>query len=160
MEENKKNTMTYNDIFNRSFILRAIPLKGIAGKSLCDIIMMQVDYGKAVDAFNTRMDEGLKKLKEEKFPKFDEESQKEEKDRCPEYTSWLSELEDLYGKMRMEEAAKPAEIILPKMTAEILTAVCETGVEGNVTLPGGTDEKPNLVPKIEILRMLASMIEN
>ena len=158
MEENRKAT-TYSDIFNRSVIINAIPLAGIKGKPLCDIIMLRVDYGKAVNAFNDRMNEGLKKLKEERFPKFDEESQKDEKDRCPEYKDWLDELEKLYGDMRTEAAAKPFDGTVPKVTREILAAMCETGVDGDVTFPGGTDASPNLVPKVTVLHMLAEMVE-
>lgn len=156
MEDKKP---TYNDVFNRSIIINALPLDGIKGKPLCDIIMLRVDYGKVITEFNSRMDEALKKLKEEKYPKFDEESKKEEKDRCEEYAAWLKELEGLWGGMRTEEGGKPYEGVLPPVTREILTAFCEQGTEGQVTFPGGTEASPNLVPKATVLHMLAEMVE-
>lgn len=158
MEDNRK-APTFGDVFNRCVVLNALPLGGLPGKALCDVIMLRVDYGKAVEAFNDRMNEGLKKLKEERFPRFDEESQKEGKDRCPEYKEWLDELERLYGEMRAEAAAKPFDGALPKVTREILTAFCETGIDGEVTFPGGTEAGPNLVPKVTVLHMLAEMVE-
>lgn len=157
--ETNKITLTINDVFNRSVILNALPLGGLSGKALCDIIMLRVDYNRAVGSFNDRMNEGLKKLKEERFPKFDEESQKDQKDRCAEYGEWLTELERLYGDMRTDAAGKPYDGSLPKVTREILTAFCETGIKGDVTFPGGTDECPNLVPKVTVLHMLAEMVE-
>ena len=160
MEETKKDSITYNDVFNRSMLLNALPLGGISGKPLCDIIMLQVDCGKVVNAFNDRMNEGLKKLKEEKFPKFDEESQKEEKDRCPEYKEWLKELEALYGSLRSEEATKPCAAKLPKISRAVLEAFCTSGAEGDVTFPGGTEASPYLVPKVTVLHMLAEMVED
>ena len=50
----KKETKTinYNELFNRSVIMNAMPLAGITGTPLCDIIMLQVDYGRITDAFN------------------------------------------------------------------------------------------------------------
>lgn len=158
MKDNKKET-TYNDIFNRSVIINSLPLAGVTGKPLCDIIMLRVDNSRIVDSFNKRMEEGLKKLKEERFPKFDEESQKAEADRCGEYAGWLEELEKLYSDMRSEAAAKGVEETVPKVTREILTAFCEQGTGGDVTFPGGTEASPNLVPKITVLHMLAEMVE-
>lgn len=157
--EKETKTINYNELFNRSVIINAIPLGGITGKALCDIIMLQVDYGKAVDAFNSRMEDGLKKLKEEKYPKFDEESAKPEEERCAEYKEWLAELEKLYGEMRSDAAVKPVEGAVACLTRDILTAVCETGAEGNVLLPGGTDKNPNLMPKAMMLRILAEMVD-
>lgn len=148
-----------NTLFNRSVIIASLPLDGISGKALCDIIMLQVDYARAVDAFNKRMEEGLKKLKEEKYPDFDEESMKPEGERRPEYKAWLDELTALYTEMRATEARKPAETPLPAVTRGILEAVCAQGVEGSVTLPGGTEDSPNAVPKVAVLRMLAEMVE-
>ncbi|MCM1295852.1 MAG: hypothetical protein NC311_09950 [Muribaculaceae bacterium] len=150
---------TYNDIFNRSVVVASLPLGSISGKPLCDIIMLRVDLGRTVDSFNRRMEEGLKKLKEEKFPKFDEESRKEENDRCPEYAEWLTQLNSLYSSMRSEAAAKPVEGSVPPITRDILTAFCSTGAEGYVTFPGGTEKEPNLVPKAAALQMLAEMVE-
>lgn len=152
--------ITYNDLFNRSVIVNSLPLSGIKGKPLCDIIMLRVDLNKLVDGFNKRMEEGLKKLKEEKFPKFDEESQKPEADRCPEYKDWFEELEKLYSDMRADEAAKNMDAAAPKITREILTAFCEQGTDGVVPLPGDTDEKPNRLPKVTVLHMLAEMVED
>lgn len=152
--------ITYNDLFNRSVIINAIPLKGITGKPLCDIIMLRVDLGKAVAAFNSRMEEGLKKLKEEKYPKFDEESQKPEADRCGDYKGWYEELAKLYTEMRADAAAKEVEEKMPEVTREILTAFCEQGVDGDITLPGSTDASPNLMPKIAALHLLGEMVED
>lgn len=159
MEEKKADKVTWNEVFNRSVIINALPLGGIKGKDLCDIIMLRVDFGKAVDGFNSRMEDALKKLKEEKFPKFDEESGKEEKDRCPEYKGWLEELEKLYGAMRAEEAKKDYDGRLPKVTREVLAAFCGQGVEGDVKLPGGTDEQPNLIPRYQLLHLIGQWVE-
>lgn len=160
MEENKKK-LTWGDVLNRTVFLRAVPLAGISGKSLCDIIMMQVHYGKANDAFNERVNEGLKKLKEEKYPKFDEEAQKNEEERSEEFAKWNEELTKLFADMRNEEISKEVEgVQIPKMTREILAAVCETGVDGEIRLFDGQDGNPVMVPKVELLRLLGSMIED
>lgn len=156
----KEVKVTYNEVFNRSVLLGALPLGGIKGKALCDIIMLQVDYGKAVSEFNSRMEEALKKLKEEKFPKFDEESSKPEEERCEEYKGWLEELEKLYGDLRADEAKKDYDGKLPKVTREVLTAVCEQGVEGDIILPGGNDEQPNAMPKVQLLYLMAQWVED
>lgn len=158
MENQKK--LTYNDIFNRSVILNALPLDGLNGKQLCDVIMLQVDYGKAVDDFNRRMEEALKKLKAEKYPDFDSESAKPGEERNPAYETWLAHLESMYAELRKAEAAKESAKDVPAVTREILTALCETGVEGEVRFPGGTEEKPNTVAKAQVLRMVAAMIED
>lgn len=152
--------ISYNELFSRNVIINSLPLSGITGKPLCDIIMLRVDTAKAIDAFNERMQEALKKIKEEKFPKFDEESSKPEADRCEDYQGWYEELDKLYTEMRSTEAAKEVETTLPAMTRDILTAFCGQGVEGTVTFPGGTEEKPNLVPRISVLHMLAEMVED
>lgn len=152
--------MTYNELFNRNVIINSLPLTGITGKPLCDIIMLRVDSARAIDAFNERMQEALKKIKEEKFPRFDEESAKPEADRCEDYQGWLEELEKLYTDMRSAEAAKEVETTLPKVTRDILTAFCGQGVEGTVTFPGGTEEEPNLIPRLTVLHMLAEMVED
>lgn len=155
-----ENNLTYNDIFNRSVILNALPLAGLSGKQLCDIILLQVDYGKAVEDFNHRMEEALKKLKAEKYPDFDSESAKPEEERNPQYKTWLAHLESMYSELRIAEAAKETQKDVPAVTRDILTALCETGVDGEVRFPGGTDEKPNMVPKAQLLRMVAAMIED
>ncbi len=156
----KKETKTinYNELFNRSVIMNAMPLAGITGTPLCDIIMLQVDYGRITDAFNRRMEDALKKLKEQKFPKFDEESAKPEEERCAEYKEWLAELENLYGEMRETEAMKPVEEAVPEVTRDIFAALCSTGAEGDIILPGGSTESPNLMPKATALRMIASVV--
>lgn len=156
----KEKTMNYNEAFSRSVILNAMPLAGIAGKELGDIIMLQVDYGRITDAFNSRMDDGLKKLKQQKFPKFDEESVKPEEERCAEYTEWLAKLETLYGEMRQTEAMKPVEEAVPAITRDIFIALCSNGAEGDIILPGGTEAAPNLMPKATALRILASILED
>lgn len=153
-----KDATTYNDIFNRSVVVNALPLAGISGRELCEVIMLRVDLGRIVDSFNSRMEEGLKKLKEERFPRFDEESGKDKEDRCPEYGEWLGELEGLYSGMRSEEGRKAIEETAPKVTREILEAFCAGGAEGYVTFPGGTEKEPNLVPKAAALQMLAEMV--
>lgn len=155
----KPKTMNYNEVFNRSVILNAMPLAGIAGKELGDIIMLQVDYGRITDAFNARMDDALKKLKQQKFPKFDEESAKPEEERCPEYKEWLAELETLYGEMRQSAAIKPVEESVPAITRDIFESLCSGGAEGDIILPGGTEAAPNLMPKATALRILASIVE-
>lgn len=156
--EAKEKTMNYNEAFTRSVILNAMPLTGITGKELGDIIMLQVDYGRITDAFNARMDDGLKKLKANKFPRFDEESGKPEEERCAEYKEWLAELETLYGEMRQTAAMKPVEEAVPVITRDIFVALCSTGAEGDIILPGGTEASPNLMPKATALRMLASIV--
>lgn len=155
----EKRPTTYNTVFNRAVVIAALPLGGITGKDLCDIIMLQVDYAKAVEDFNRRMEEGLKKLKEEKYPDFDAETGKPEGERRPEYKAWLDELTALYTSMRAEEAKKTVEKPLPKVTRPMLEALCAAGVEGAVTFPGGTEDSPNAVPKAAVLRMVAEMIE-
>lgn len=155
----KEVKVTWNEVFNRSVLLGAMPLDGIKGKALCDIIIARVDFDKAVSAFNGRMDEALKKLKEEKFPKFDEESGKPEEERCAEYKAWLEELEKLFGDLRADEARKDYDGKLPTITRDMLTAFCEQGVEGSVTLPGGTEEKPNIIPKYQLLHLIAQWVE-
>lgn len=158
MKTTKK--ITYNELFNRSVILNALPLAGLHGKSLCDLIVLQVDYTKAVEAFNSRMEEALKKLKAEKYPDFDSESQKKEEDRSEDYKTWLDELNKLLTDMRTEEGKKEMDGNAPVVTREVLTALCETGVEGEVRFPGGTDASPNMVPKAQVLRMVAAMIDD
>lgn len=156
--EAKEKTMNYNEAFNYGIILNAMPLAGITGKELCDIIMVQLDYSRIIDAFNARMDDGLKKLKANKFPRFDEESGKPEEERCAEYKEWLAELETLYGEMRQTAAMKPVEEAVPVITRDIFVALCSTGAEGDIILPGGTEASPNLMPKATALRMLASIV--
>ena len=154
----KEKTINYNEAFNRAVILNAMPLTGITGKELGDIIMLQVDYGRITDDFNARMDEALKKIKQQKFHRFDEESGKPEEERCPEYKDWLAELESLYGEMRQAAAMKPVDESVPAITRDIFESLCSTGAEGDIVLPGGTDAAPNLMPKATPLRMLASIV--
>lgn len=157
MEEKKK--LTWNDVYNRSFFFNAIPLAGLGGKDLAAVILLQVDYGKAIESFNGRMSDALKKIKEEKYPKFDEESQKDEKDRCPEYKEWEEELNKVFSEMRRENAAKEVEgAVLAKFTAAMFTALCGTGTDGEVTLrPGEEDSK---MSKLDFLRIIAAFVED
>lgn len=160
MEGNKKK-LKWSDVLNRNLFLRAIPLAGINGKAICDIIMLQVHYDKANKTFNDRINDGLKKLKEEKFPKFDEESQKKEEDRCEEYKAWLDELNKLYNDMRNAELDKDVEdVTVPDITRDTFTSICETGVEGDIKLFDGQDNQPVMIPKIELLRVLGAMVKD
>ncbi len=153
--------LKWNDVLNRNLLLRAIPLEGINGKAICDIIMLQVHYDKAINEFNSRLEDALKKLKVEKFPKFDEESQKKEEDRCEEYKAWLDELNKLFNDMRTAELGKDVEgVTVPDITHDTFTFICETGVEGDIKLFDGQDKQPVMIPKIELLRNLGTMVKD
>ena len=153
MEEKKK--LTWNDVYNRSFFFNAIPLAGLDGKDLASVILLQVDYNKAIESFEGRMSEALKKIKEERFPKFNEESQKEESERCPEYKDWTDELTKVFSEMRSENAAKDYEgLPLTKFTPSMFTAICGTGCDGEVQL---RDDK---IRKLDFLRIIGGFVEN
>lgn len=147
--------MNWNEIYRRNFVAQAIPLKGLKGRDLREVIMLQVDSQKCIDAFESRMTEALKKLKAEQCPKFDEESQKPEESRCKEYKQWLSDLEKAYTEMRAAEAVKEAEgVTVPKVTLAVLDAVCADGAEGDIDLTDGRK-----IPRAGLVSLVATMVE-
>lgn len=155
--------MTYNEIYRRNFYVQAMPLQGLRGKGLAEVIMLQVGMAKAVAAFEDKMSEALKKLKEARYPEFDAESQKPEGERKPEYKDWEEALGKEYADMRLAEAGKEAVgAAVPEVTREALAAMCEQGADGDIALPGQKDKdgEDRKMPKAALLLALAEMVED
>lgn len=173
-EQKTPKKATWNDVFERHHYVSALPLKGAEGKSLYMLVMLKAALSKAVEAFEQKMADALKKLKEEKYPAFDEEMRKPEAERCEGYDKMLAALEEDYAAMRLQEGDKEADNA-PAITAAHLEAACSTGAGGTAEIGRrqrlgadgqqmkGADGQPlwesATIPLEQLLVELARMVE-
>lgn len=150
----EKKELKYEEVFNRDNIYSALPLSGLKGDMLADVIMLQVDYAAAINEYETRMQSALEKLKEELCPDFDEQFSLPEKERKEGFAEDERKLLNAYSRLRVTEGAKECPARLRSLTQEEFRAICGAGAEGDVRLKTGES-----VPLAAVLRTAAMMID-
>lgn len=157
MKKKEEKKMTWGEVLNRASNINAIPLahngKSVDGAVLASLILLQVDYSRVADEWNTRINKATERLKAQLCEDFDSQMQLKEEERRDGFKEEADRLDAAFRAMIVEEEAKECPHNLRGLSREEFAAVCSMGADGTVKL-GNTD-----VPMAVILRSVAVMVE-